>query len=223
MAVTKAKTFGLLLLQAALASADDDLVKKRLAEVFPVEVVTELDDRRLCIHFSGEEPYDEERRKDIERNLKEHCHQFEKIMGGYERKYPGKSWLKEFSKVWDAMESSLEGDDFIWKIPEGKSKVLSDDCEKQADLHIARLEVYSKELKKLSKGSEKYQEKLSALRDSWSEVGKLLGRQKFLSKKKYAELEKLLRMKRFPAYLPTSEQVNVYVDLFMSAAAALFF
>ncbi len=95
----------------AFAIEEVNLVDNRLAEVFPKEAINELKDHRTCVHFSGEEPYDEQRRQDIVANLKTHCRELKKIMAKFEKTYNGKAWLKEFPKVWNAIGENADEDD----------------------------------------------------------------------------------------------------------------
>ena len=53
----------------------------------PQDVSTFIEERDLCDHFRGEYPYDEERRKFLEKNLIELCTGTDKKLSDLKRKY----------------------------------------------------------------------------------------------------------------------------------------
>lgn len=57
--------------------------------VWPDDVVRLQTDVEACIHFSGEEPYDEDRRREIEAALETHCGKLETDLPALRRKYAG--------------------------------------------------------------------------------------------------------------------------------------
>ena len=59
------------LLAAVPSGAGEGVAESAAAQ--PAEVGEFLDRRELCTHFRGEEPYDEERRRSLERRIGEHC------------------------------------------------------------------------------------------------------------------------------------------------------
>jgi len=57
------------------------------ASLYPEDVTVFIGKRDLCDHFRGEEPYDEERRKFIEKNLVELCTGSDRELAGLKMKY----------------------------------------------------------------------------------------------------------------------------------------
>ena len=61
--------------------------------------------RDLCDHFRGEDPYDEERRKFLEENLKKYCAGTDKELAYLKAKYKNN---KSVMKVLDKYEEKIE-------------------------------------------------------------------------------------------------------------------
>ncbi len=53
----------------------------------PADVVTFIERRDLCDHFRGEEPYDEERRSFLEKNIIEYCTGTDRRLANLRQKY----------------------------------------------------------------------------------------------------------------------------------------
>ncbi|MBD9416847.1 hypothetical protein IB234_19970 [Pseudomonas sp. PDM16] len=62
------------------------IVLPAFAEQLPVDVVTFIDDHQNCEHFSGEEPYDEERRAFLNEQL-QGCDQLESRRATLQQRY----------------------------------------------------------------------------------------------------------------------------------------
>ena len=58
---------------------------------FPKDVATFVEKRDLCDHFRGEEPFDEERRKFLYKNMKELCTGTDRQLAELKKKYQGNS------------------------------------------------------------------------------------------------------------------------------------
>ena len=57
------------------------------ARVWPADVARLQEDVETCLHFAGEEPYDAERRKEIEAAIDAHCGALERDLPDLRRKY----------------------------------------------------------------------------------------------------------------------------------------
>lgn len=62
---------------------------------WPADVASFIDQRDLCDHFRGEEPYDEERRKFLEKNIIELCTGTDSKLANLKEKYQGDSAVIE--------------------------------------------------------------------------------------------------------------------------------
>ncbi len=60
-------------------------------EDWPADVAAFIEQRDLCDHFRGEEPYNEERRKFLERNIVELCTGTDSKLANLKEKYRGKA------------------------------------------------------------------------------------------------------------------------------------
>lgn len=60
---------------------------KESSSRLPDEVSQFMERRNLCEHFLGEEPYDEERRKFLMKNLKKYCTGTDKELSSVRNKY----------------------------------------------------------------------------------------------------------------------------------------
>lgn len=69
------------LLIASAAGAEDS------ASPFPADVTKFIERRDLCDHFRGEEPYDEERRAFLEKNILELCTGTDQQLASLKNKY----------------------------------------------------------------------------------------------------------------------------------------
>jgi len=56
-------------------------------EKLPQDISAFSNKVEMCLHFSGEEPYDRQRAKEIERNVKRYCHGLKTQNGQLHRKY----------------------------------------------------------------------------------------------------------------------------------------
>jgi hypothetical protein len=55
--------------------------------VYPADVTRFQEDIETCIHFAGEEPYDADRRRQIEAAVRKHCDGANKRLPGLRKKY----------------------------------------------------------------------------------------------------------------------------------------
>ena len=62
---------------------------------WPADVSAFIEQRDLCDHFRGEEPYDEERRKFLEKNIVELCTGTDRKLADLKEKYRGNSAIIE--------------------------------------------------------------------------------------------------------------------------------
>ena len=62
---------------------------------WPADVATFIEQRDLCDHFRGEEPYDEERRKFLEKNIVELCTGTDSKLANLKEKFRGNSAIIE--------------------------------------------------------------------------------------------------------------------------------
>jgi hypothetical protein len=60
---------------------------QRASAEFPSDVANFKERRDICDHFRGEEPYNEERRKFLEENLKKYCTGSDKELASLKTKY----------------------------------------------------------------------------------------------------------------------------------------
>jgi hypothetical protein len=61
--------------------------ERNAAAGLPADVVKFKDRRDLCDHFRGEDPYDKERRKFLEENLKKYCTGTDRELASLKMKY----------------------------------------------------------------------------------------------------------------------------------------
>jgi archaellum component FlaC len=104
-----------------------DLFQMRLIEVLPIDAVDYVDKYRDCQHWRGEDAYDEQRSKDIDRGIKESCDGLEKKRQMIESKYTQGS--KEAHTINSIIKEIDEGESlpsFMWNDPKRKSKVLNE-------------------------------------------------------------------------------------------------
>ncbi len=57
------------------------------AATFPQDVASYIERRNLCDHFRGEDPYDEERRAFLEKNILELCTGTDRQLAALKQKY----------------------------------------------------------------------------------------------------------------------------------------
>ena len=69
--------------------------------VWPADVAAFIEKRDLCDHFRGEEPYDEERRKFLEKNIIELCTGTDKKLSALKEKYRGNSAVIERLSIYE--------------------------------------------------------------------------------------------------------------------------
>ena len=65
------------------------------AEEWPADVAAFIETRDRCDHFRGEEPYDEERRKFLEKNINELCTGTDRKLADLKEKYRGNLAVRE--------------------------------------------------------------------------------------------------------------------------------
>ena len=71
------------------------------ADEWSADVATFIEQRDLCDHFRGEEPYDEERRKFLEKNIIERCTGTDGKLANLKEKYRGNSVVIERLSVYE--------------------------------------------------------------------------------------------------------------------------
>ena len=71
------------------------------ADKWPADVASFIEQRDLCDHFRGEEPYDEERRKFLEKNIIELCTGTDSELANLKKKYQGNSAVIERLSVYE--------------------------------------------------------------------------------------------------------------------------
>ncbi len=103
------------------------ITEPRLKEFFPQDVAEYINQNSNCNHWGGEEPYDEERAKQIEAGVERDC-------TGLQEKY--NSLLSKYSgtpEVLSRMKAIQDDPDkYIWDDPHHKSKVLNEYFEAEA-------------------------------------------------------------------------------------------
>lgn len=57
------------------------------ARVWPADVAKLQEDVETCLHFAGEEPFDDERRRQIDEAIEAHCGAVERDLPGLRAKY----------------------------------------------------------------------------------------------------------------------------------------
>ena len=68
-----------------------------------------LSAKESCEHWSGEEPYDEARRKEIRNGARRDCDAFQKQLKAARKKYPGNDAFKKNGKVSAAASKRRHG------------------------------------------------------------------------------------------------------------------
>ena len=71
------------------------------ADKWPGDVASFIEQRDLCDHFLGEEPYDEERRKFLEKNIIELCTGTDSKLANLKKKYQGNAAVIERLSVYE--------------------------------------------------------------------------------------------------------------------------
>jgi hypothetical protein len=61
--------------------------ERKAASKLPADVLKFKEHRDLCDHFRGEDPYDKERRKFLEENLKQYCTGTDRELASLKTKY----------------------------------------------------------------------------------------------------------------------------------------
>ncbi|GLH67167.1 hypothetical protein [Geothrix edaphica] len=121
--------------------SDAELFTQRLNEVFPSDIAVFIDRYRICQHWLGEDAYDEERGKDIERGITENCNGLKELESQIQIKYKTNEPL--LMKMRQAIKDTDNGDtfpSFIYDDPQRKSKFLNEYYEAKAQYIIKTLE-----------------------------------------------------------------------------------
>ena len=71
------------------------------ADEWPEDVASFIEQRDLCDHFRGEEPYDEERKKFLEKNIMELCTGTDSKLVDLKEKYRGNSAIIECLSLYE--------------------------------------------------------------------------------------------------------------------------
>jgi hypothetical protein len=71
------------------------------ADEWPADIARFIEQRDLCDHFRGEEPYDEERRKFLEKNIIELCSGTDSKLANLKEKYRENSVVIERLSVYE--------------------------------------------------------------------------------------------------------------------------
>jgi hypothetical protein len=101
------KLLALILLGLVCAIPHARAVDRSAPSGLPVDVAEYKERRDLCDHFRGEDPYDEERRKFLEENMKKFCVATDKELASLKTKYKkNEAVLKALSGYEDEVEGS---------------------------------------------------------------------------------------------------------------------
>jgi len=111
----------------------------RLKELLPADAVEYVNAASDCAHWSGEEPYDKKREREIANKSKQDCSKAERLKKRIETKYPaGSNTSAQLSLI---MKDIEEGNDaFVWNDPEMRSGALSEYYESNAQTTIAAVD-----------------------------------------------------------------------------------
>jgi hypothetical protein len=118
-----------------------NLVELRLKEALPPDAADYVSRYRQCIHWRGEDAYDAARAKDIQKGIEKSCSDLEERKEVIGRKYPhGSKESRLIQSILEEVEKGESTPSFIWNDPEGKSKVLDEYFEAQAQYVVHELE-----------------------------------------------------------------------------------
>jgi hypothetical protein len=84
-----------IMLIALFAFVPSYAVASDQADEWPADVAAFIEQRDLCDHFRGEDPYDEERKKFLEKNIIELCTGTDSKLANLKEKYRGNSTVIE--------------------------------------------------------------------------------------------------------------------------------
>ena len=115
------------------------LGEMRLKELLPADAVEYVSAASDCAHWSGEEPYDKKREREIANKSKQDCSKAERLKKQIETKYPaGSNTSAQLSLIMKDIEEG--NDDFVWNDPERRSGALSEYYESNAQTIIAAVD-----------------------------------------------------------------------------------
>ena len=115
------------------------LEEMRLKELLPADAVEYVNAASDCAHWSGEEPYDKKRAREIVSKSKQDCSKAETLKKQIETKYPaGSNISAQLSLIMKDIEEG--NDDFVWNDPERRSGALSEYYESNAQTIIAAVD-----------------------------------------------------------------------------------
>ncbi len=115
------------------------LGEMRLKELLPADAVEYVNAASDCAHWSGEEPYDKKREREIADKSKQDCSKAETLKKRIEAKYPaGSDTSARLSLIMKDIEEG--NDDFVWNDPERGSGALSEYYESNAQTTIAAVD-----------------------------------------------------------------------------------
>ena len=77
---------------------------KKTSSGLPPDVANFMERRDLCDHFRGEDPYNEERRKFLEENLKKYCTGTDKELASLKAKHNNAAVLKALANYEERIE-----------------------------------------------------------------------------------------------------------------------
>src|SRR5215467_10168796 len=111
----------------------------RLKELLPADAVEYVNAASDCAHWSGEEPYDKDRAREIADRSKQDCSKAERLKKRIETKYPAGSNIR--ARLGLILKDIEEANDaFVWNDPERKSSALSEYYESNAQIIITAVD-----------------------------------------------------------------------------------
>jgi len=115
------------------------LWEMRLKELLPADAVEYVNAASDCAHWSGEEPYDKDRAREIADRSKQDCSKAERLKKRIETKYPAGSNIR--ARLGLILKDIEEANDaFVWNDPERKSSALSEYYESNAQIIITAVD-----------------------------------------------------------------------------------
>ena len=117
------------------------LVELRFKEALPPAAADYVSRYRACLHWRGEDAYDAARAKDIQQGIEKSCYGLETTKITIDQKYPhGSEESRTIESIIADIDKGESFPSFIWNDPDGKSKVLDEYFEAQAQYVIRELE-----------------------------------------------------------------------------------
>jgi hypothetical protein len=101
-----------------------EIIEPRLREILPPDAATYAENYQYCLHWSGEEAYDEARGEEIARGIEESCTGLEAARDSLRLRYPSGSTVDSaLRRVIAQIDSNSY--DYVWDDPHYKSIVLN--------------------------------------------------------------------------------------------------